>query len=129
MTSSPQSIERPLRVGAYAGYSRDNQLDASIEIGAYLQRLGDGWWLTIDGSETKAEIPIDCFWPTGRVDELDRYIDVHRPSLLAISPKRQASIDAVWISKHGTAMTTAAIAFQITSRTEAKFGEPMADPS
>jgi integrase/recombinase XerD len=94
-----------------------------IKIGGQLQRRGSGWWLGIHVSETKGSTPIDCAWPADLGCKLDRYIEVHRPVLLASTRKQPRSTDALWISKHGTAMTTCAIAFQVTSRTEAEFGQ------
>jgi integrase len=55
--------------------------------------------------------------------KLDRYIEVHRPILLASTRKQRISTNSLWISQHGTSMTTSAIAFQVVGRTETEFGQ------
>jgi integrase/recombinase XerD len=96
-----------------------------IEIARQLQRRDKGWWLSIDASETKTGVAIECSWPADLTDNLNRYIDVHRPALLACSRKPIGSLNALWISRHGTAMTTDAIAYEIKNRTETEFGQPI----
>jgi integrase/recombinase XerD len=96
-----------------------------IEIGRQLQRGDTGWLLSIDPSETKTGVALNCSWPADLTDKLDRYISVHRPVLLACRLKPMVTLEALWISRHGTAMTTHAIAYEIKSRTETEFGQPI----
>jgi integrase/recombinase XerD len=108
-------VRNPLRMANLAG----------IAIGRQLQRRGDVWWLAFANAETKENRPINCLWPEDLVECLDRYISIHRKVLLASSRKPLHQLEALWVSKQGTQMTTHAIAFQVNSRTEAEFGLPI----
>ena len=97
----------------------------ATEVGRHLQRQGDGWWLCFTGNEMKSHKPFACSVPAGLTAQVDRYLDVHRLVLLACSRKGPAPTAALWISKQGTHMTSAAIAYQITARTREEFGKPI----
>ena len=97
----------------------------SIEIGTGLHRRGDRWFLETDASEMKGGRHQEAAWPSLLAEPLDRYIAVHRPVLIACTRKNLPPTNALWISNHGTRMTTHAISFQIRSRTEAEFGKPI----
>jgi site-specific recombinase XerD len=95
----------------------------NIVIGRQLQRQDDGWRLVFNETGTKGNNPINWPWPAELTSALERYIDVHREVLLRCSRKSIGPTQALWISKQGTVMTTSAISFQISGRTEAEFGK------
>ncbi len=97
----------------------------AIEIGRQLQRRDKDWWLRFKAGEMKTHRPFECSVPVELTAHVDHYIDVHRPTLLRCSRKALAPTNALWISKQGTHMTSAAIYYQITARTQEEFGKPI----
>ena len=97
----------------------------SVEIGRQLQRNGEHWRLCFSGEEMKSHRVFECSVPDKLTAPLNRYIEIHRPTLLQCSRRALAPTDALWISKQGTHMTSSAVAYQISARTEEEFGKPI----
>ena len=101
----------------------------SILCGRHLVRRGTEWWLVFSAGEVKTgrktgqglEFP----FPADLVPGLQRYLDIHRPVLLARGERRAMSVAALWVSRHGSQMGTAAIRHQVCQRTTAAFGKPL----
>jgi len=94
----------------------------SIAIGGQLRQRADGWWLVFEKTEMKTPRPCACSWPPELEVNLKRYLDVHRGVLLKCSRKALPASNALWISQHGTPMTTSAIYLQVKTRTADAFG-------
>ncbi|MDA8250223.1 MAG: hypothetical protein M0Z28_13765 [Rhodospirillales bacterium] len=102
---------------------------AAICYGRHLVRRGDDWWLVFSAGEVKTgrqtgqglEFP----FPADLVPGLQRYLDIHRPVLLARGQRRALSVAALWVSRHGSQMGTAAIRHQVCQRTKAAFGRSL----
>ena len=97
----------------------------SIEIGRQLQRRGKDWWMQFTAAEIKSRRSFDCSVPMELTMHLDRYIEVYRPTLIQCTQKALPRTNALWISKQGTQMTSAAVYYQITARTQEEFGMPI----
>ena len=76
-----------------------------------------------DRAETKGGLAIDCAWPVRLVDELERYLSVHRLRLLETAPTPRGPVQALWVSKRGLGMGEDAIACQVCDRTREAFGK------
>jgi integrase/recombinase XerC len=102
---------------------------AVILCGRHLVCRGGEWWLVFSAAETKTgpktgqglEFP----FPADLVPALHRYLEVHRPVLLARGKRRPTPVTAFWVSKHGTHMGYATIARQVRQRTAAAFGKSL----
>ena len=64
---------RPLRLTNFA----------SIVVGVHLVQQSERWWLQFRGSEMKAKRPYEVAFPTALIPELEKYLAIHRPVLLA----------------------------------------------
>jgi integrase/recombinase XerD len=94
-----------------------------IACGRHLVRQGDGWLLTFTAAETKENRPMEAPYPEDLRHRLERYLEVYRPTLLDVGVRTgRAPTNALWISAHGRAASTATIRYQITDRTKAAFG-------
>ena len=97
----------------------------SIEIGCQLHRRGEDWWMQFTAGEMKSGCPFECSVPIELTSHLNRYIEVYRPTLLQCTRKAVSPTVALWISKQGTHMTSSAVYYQITTRTQEEFGKPI----
>jgi integrase len=102
---------------------------ARLEVGHNLFRQGDGYWLRFDGSETKTGQPIEAPLPEDLLSQLEHYLAVHRPFLLArnerakrFPPSSEQPVNALWISVRGSAMSELQIYSRICALTRARFG-------
>ena len=84
---------------------------ASLEIGRSLRQVRGDWWITLEDDETKEGRPDERRVPTRIRDQLNRYLQVHRPVLL----RKGASTQALWISRTGTAMKYCSVEETITT--------------
>jgi integrase len=98
---------------------------ASIRVGKQLARRGDRLWLSYDPASMKGGERFEFAFPEVLVPFLERFLDSHRQVLLNCSKKSLPPTDALWISQHGTHMTSSAIALQVKARTEEAFGVPI----
>ena len=94
----------------------------AVEIGRQLRRCGKHWRLHFTPAEMKSRRPNECSIPEELTVHLDRYLQAYRPTLLQCSLKATKPVDALWVSKQGTHMTSAAIYCQVKARTEEEFG-------
>jgi integrase/recombinase XerD len=94
-----------------------------LAIGIDLQKAEDGWTLFIRGEETKNSEVIEGRWPGDLVDQLERYLSLHRKNLLKCGG--DVATNALWISKRGGPMTSAALWFQVRDRSKETFGVPI----
>jgi integrase len=108
-------VQRPFRVANFT----------TITLDRHLQKRGDVWWLCFDASETKGDNAIECRWPEGLVEGLERYLDIHRQRLLRNPSAATPATPALWISQQGRPMSSAAVEAQIGDRTRETFGKPI----
>jgi integrase len=94
----------------------------SITVGQHLTRRGDHWHLSFEPASTKGGRRMEFRFPDRLVPSLTRYVDKHRPMLLKCTRKPLPPTDALFISQHGTHMTTGAVALQVKARTLEAFG-------
>lgn len=93
----------------------------SITRGEHLLEDDDLWWLIF--TDTKTKRTLEMTFPSELIANLEHYILVYRPVLIARGHGRgRPATAALWISSHGTAMGTSAIAHQIRARTRTAFG-------
>lgn len=105
---------RPLRLRNFA----------SIALGAHLvQQQSRGWWLRFPATGMKVKRPYEVTFPTALVRELEHYLAVHRPVLLAgESGQLSPSTDALWVSEIGSMLEVGALATRIRKHTKEAFG-------
>jgi integrase/recombinase XerD len=104
-------ILRPLRIGNLA----------MIRIGRHLHLRGDEWWVEFTADEMKGHRPFAVPWPADLTDALARYVDVHREVLLKGAPAAEP-MDALWISRNDTAMSTMVVGHRVVHWTAGAFG-------
>jgi integrase/recombinase XerD len=96
---------------------------ASIRLGRQLLKKEGWWWLTFPADEMKAKQSYDARFPRALVPALERYLDQHRPILLAGEGQQAvASIDALWVSEVATMLEEGALATRIRTHTQTAFG-------
>ena len=101
----------------------------SIEIDRNLIRVGDGYVLQFEESETKAKRALEFPVPTTLVPWLERYLTVYRPVLCA-RPRKPSFTSrladpgqALWISVTGNIYDHQTMSNMITRLTTAEFGK------
>jgi integrase/recombinase XerD len=96
----------------------------SILGGQHLIRRGTEWWLEFAAAETKTRRQhLEFPFPPDLVPQLQRYMEVYRPVLLARGDRQtDAPLTALWVSKQGRQMGYAAIGHQVRQRTQQAFG-------
>ena len=95
----------------------------SIVLGVHLVQQSGGWWLQFPASEMKAKRPYGVVFPTALVPELERYLAVYRPVLLAgESGQLSPGTNALWVSEIGTMLESGALATRIRKHTKEAFG-------
>jgi integrase/recombinase XerD len=104
---------RPLRLANFA----------SIVLGVHLVQQRGRWWLRFSASEMKAKRPDEVAFPRALIPELEHYLAVHRPILLAgESGQLNPGTDALWVSEVGTMLESGALATRIRKHTKEAFG-------
>lgn len=103
---------RPLRIRNF----QDIELQRTL-----LYRSGT-YCLVFDEDETKTDRLIDVEVPRQLTPYIDRYLALHRNSLLGKRPKGTKPTMALWVSKSGQKMKEPAMRANIKSRTKAAFG-------
>jgi hypothetical protein len=113
---------RPLRRANFAG----------LRLGEHLQQRGTGWWLRLDGDETKTRVLVEVPWPEALVPALETWLTRWRPVLLerrvAWSAGAPAADTALWVSSPGAVMDTQALYDMTTKRTRAATTIAIEDP-
>jgi integrase len=97
----------------------------NMTIGREVARRGADWWLCLGPDTSKSGRPFECPWPSSLTANLDRYLEVYRPALLAASRRGAQPGKSLWISAQGTQMTSDALSTQVKTRTGEEFGEPI----
>ena len=104
---------------------------STLEIGRHLEKRGEAYWLCIPADETKTHDPFEAPIPDELVAALERYLAVHRLLLVRRRGRwnrpagNSAAVDALWVSKDGSAMTEIAIHFRIMKLTRARYGQSL----
>jgi integrase/recombinase XerD len=96
---------------------------ASIAIGSSLQRRGGEWWLVFGADEMKNKRPHAAPLP-GLTGLLDRYIEHHRPILVARSTPPAAG-NSLWLSVRGKPTSGDQITRLIGRRTKRDLGREL----
>jgi integrase/recombinase XerD len=103
---------RPLRIRNFQ----------DIELQRTLVYRSGIYWLVFDEDETKTGRPIDVEIPSQLTPYIDRYLAVHRNSLLCKRPNGTKPTMAFWVSRSGQKMQEPAMRTNIKSRTTSAFG-------
>lgn len=94
---------------------------AAILCDRHLVRRGAEWWLVFAAEETKTRQLLEFPFPAELVPLLQRYLQQHRPVLLAQGHRQDGPVTALWVAKSGTQMGPAAITHQVRQRTGTAF--------
>jgi integrase/recombinase XerD len=109
---------RPLRLRNFA----------AVEPGVHLVRTAEGYSLEFQAHEIKTRRELDWTFPAGLVPNLERYRTFYRPLLFPInrgSPRRSRRPEdcrALWVSAHGTPMSSTTVYGRVILHTKRKFG-------
>ena len=76
-------------------------------------------------TKTKTGQALEFPLPADLVVGLHRYLEQHRPVLLARGARQAVPMTALWVSKQGTHMGSAAIGHQVRQRTASAFGKSL----
>src|SRR5262249_29468176 len=96
---------------------------AALEIGRTVLRHETGWSIAIPAPETKTKRPIEQIWPEDLTEPLETYLDRHRPVLVQMRRRSaQPPGEALWVSRHGSAMDRGTIYASIKNRTRDGLG-------
>jgi integrase len=116
----------PIRVGSFA----------ALVLGRSFLMIGDGWWVSLTGNETKSRRPDERQVPGYLTSCVDEYLRSFRPRLLCASRVGSAredgaavSVDGpemkagpLWISHRGRAMSSTTMGWLITQTTRQTLG-------
>jgi len=103
-----------------------------IQIGRDLLRCGDSWRFVFPAEETKGKREIEKGFPANLLPALERYLNIHRPRLLAQvtrypAANRAEAATRLWISQLGNPLSISTFCIHIGRHTEKRFGWAM-DP-
>ena len=98
---------RPLRMANLGG----------LRLDYHLIRSGDGFRIDIPAAETKTGRPIEMFFPEVLLPALCRYLEIHRPLLLAGGVS-----DRLWIGRWGRPIKSEKLGLRISELTEMLLG-------
>jgi len=109
-------IAMPLRISNLGG----------LQLGQSIQRIGDRYWICVDGKKTKNRRPIEFALPPELTGPIESYLGQHRPYLLAQGGQSpDGAQTAFWVSSWGTPLSSELLAKRISQRTEEAFGRSM----
>jgi integrase/recombinase XerD len=108
-------ISMPLRISNFGG----------LQLGQSIQRISDRYWISVEGKDTKSGRPIEFALPPDLTEPIERYLDQHRPYLLAQGDHSSDGLPAFWVSSWGTPLSSELLAKRISQRTEEAFGKSM----
>ena len=95
----------------------------ALVLGRNVVRRGEVWWIEIEPAETKNKVPIEVPWPEGLVPHLEYYLSEIRPALATGKGHRaRPPGDALWLSTHGSSMTSGSVHVRIINNTRAALG-------
>ncbi len=96
---------------------------ASMHLGQHVVEMGDRTWMLFGAEETKSRRPYEAVFPEALAAHLRRYLEHHRPILLAGERGGvPGDTNALWVSEIGTQLEAGALATRISMRTEKAFG-------
>ena len=96
---------------------------ADMRLHKNLIKKGETWLLALSKEETKTYARDERLWPDEFVENLETYLAVHRPVLMAQSGRWTKPIDDhLWVSSEASPQTQMSIYQQITKRTKEEFG-------
>lgn len=98
---------RPLRMANLGG----------LRLDYHLMRSGDGYRIDIPAEETKTGRPIEMLFPEVLLPALYRYLEIHRPLLLAGGVS-----DRLWIGRWGYPIKSEKLGLRISEVTESLLG-------
>lgn len=96
---------------------------AALRLGKNLKRSDALWRVELQAEDMKGRRPFECGWPEFLCPHLDRYLDSHRPALLAGRRGHEADPSGLWLSTYGTVMKEASLAQAIEIATRKAFGK------
>ena len=106
-------IRRPFRI--------KNFYSLTIGMNFLIEEAGVGF--DFQAIEMKGKRSMSVPFPANLLHHLKRYIDHYRPILLTISAKAKGDqIDALWVSRDGTALTQGPLRVAVYKRTRQEFG-------
>jgi len=97
---------------------------AGMVIGTSLQRRGPDWWVAFGPSETKNRRVFEMPLPPTLTEPIQRYLDHHRPQLIARSTTPQGR-GAFWISDGGKPLTAKEVGRLVSRRTKRELGREL----
>jgi hypothetical protein len=96
---------------------------ASMRLGQHVVKIGGRTWMLFDAAETKSRRPCEAVFPEAVEAHLRRYLEHHRPVLLAGERGgAPGDTNALWVSEIGTQLEAGALATRISLRTKKAFG-------
>ena len=96
---------------------------AGMRLGQHLVEAGGGTWMMFAAAETKSRRPYEAVIPEAVEANLRRYLEHHRPVLLAGERGGiPGNTDAMWVSEIGTQLEIGALARRISMHTKRAFG-------
>jgi integrase len=108
-------ISMPLRISNFGG----------LQLGWSIQRIGERYWISIEGKKTKSRRPIEFALLPDLTDPIESYLAQHRPYLLSQGGRSSDDLSAFWISSWGTPLSSELLAKRISQRTGEAFGKSM----
>jgi integrase/recombinase XerD len=109
-------LRRPLRTGNFH----------ALQLGEHIQVNSGSWHLILGASEHKGKRPFEAQLSASIIVALTRYIELHRPVLLARGTANHAPHRGpLWISEKGRAMAEITLHNRIRLHTERAFGSPI----
>ena len=94
-----------------------------LELGRELVRRGFGWWLELQGADTKTGEPLELPFPDDLVSGAQSYLTTWRPQLA--QPRYVAASNALWLTHRGTTISDIHAYNNIVAHTRAAFGQPV----
>jgi integrase len=96
---------------------------AEMQLNKNIIKKNNAWILALSREETKTSSRDERTWPEDLTSELETYLAIHRPILMAQSGRWTAPVgDYLWVSSESSPQTQMSIYQQITKRTKDEFG-------
>jgi integrase len=109
-------ISMPLRISNFS----------DLQLGQSIQRIGECYWISVEGEDTKNGRPIEAPLPPDLTQPIEHYVAEHRPYLLAQGGLSSDDAQtAFWVSSWGTPLSSELLAKRISQRTKEAFGKNM----
>ena len=96
---------------------------AEMQISKSVIKKNGKWMLVLSKEETKTYSRDERTWPDVLVSELEMYLAIHRPVLMAQTGRWTSPVgNYLWVSSESSPQTQMSIYQQITKRTKEEFG-------